>query len=471
MDDNAFWDVAMYNGGGRSAAGRGKDTDTDTDTDADADADAGACAGSGTDTDGGVDNEQVRQSETEAARIQTWHCIVPRSRGTSWGQEQEQELQMRQHQKEEVYVTISETRGDGVMDEVGAYLWPAALLLSAHMLLPRHRRTFQRASVLELGAGVGLCGLLLLQLKAATADGASDPIPTSKGSVGAAEGAGGGGGGGGGGSIGGLCFTDIDPAVLSSLRRSVRAAADNLQVQVQEPPFHSHAGAAATAATTAGGLGDVEGGWATDGFRVEVALFDWQDVGRFMPDADAACSNNDNALGGSPSFGDYDILIGSALAYTDDHAVMLLNVLESLICGPGRCNEAHICQIVDRPGFARLLQLVEESPILRVQTLEGISDQVYGTAQGIGERQLPTVDGSSFFDKVFAMPLERVERAERAEGGAMPLELERAEGGGGDSLREREHEYAGAGANANAYRRGLLKASRDSFRIVIIVAA
>jgi hypothetical protein len=60
-------------------------------------------------------------------------------------------------------VQINESRSNGVLDIIGGELWEGSLLLCAYII--RHQEKFLECSVLELGSGVSLPGLLLAALK------------------------------------------------------------------------------------------------------------------------------------------------------------------------------------------------------------------------------------------------------------------------------------------------------------------
>lgn len=62
-----------------------------------------------------------------------------------------------------VIVDIIESQGNGVFDSIGSEIWEAALLLCAHILLKPSQ--FTNRTILELGSGVGLPGLLLVYMQ------------------------------------------------------------------------------------------------------------------------------------------------------------------------------------------------------------------------------------------------------------------------------------------------------------------
>ncbi|KAJ1392134.1 hypothetical protein B484DRAFT_408550 [Ochromonadaceae sp. CCMP2298] len=108
-----------------------------------------------------------------------------------------------------VSLSVSESRGDGVLDIIGGELWEGALLLCAYIL--HNPGLFLASEVLELGSGVGLPGLLLVALKSLSWAGA------------------------------GVTLTDNDPRVLAGLQRAL----------AQFEQGHSAAAATVTTATAA----------------------------------------------------------------------------------------------------------------------------------------------------------------------------------------------------------------------------
>jgi hypothetical protein len=62
-----------------------------------------------------------------------------------------------------IYVFLGEMKEEGCLSDIGGVMWEASVLLCCFVL--SHQEVFIPASVLELGAGVGLPGLLLAVLK------------------------------------------------------------------------------------------------------------------------------------------------------------------------------------------------------------------------------------------------------------------------------------------------------------------
>jgi len=249
-------------------------------------------------------------------------------------------------------LVIQEMRGDGVFDNVGGELWEASLLLCAYML--SHSDQFLQNSVLELGAGVGLCGLLAVQMKRrALSAPYSIPCAITTRAIGPEE----------------VCFSDNDPQVLANLCSAI------------EVLVHDEAAGAALRAET--GTPN-----ATDAaVPVSVVHLDWT---QSFP-----ASLRDR----------FDIAIGSALCYSVGHSAALLRTIRSLLLGLAssadtpassntgsrqesalesrtrpRCREIVIVQISDRSGFQSLLQALDEDSELCVD-VQKISQEMYAFAQ------------------------------------------------------------------------------------------
>ena len=99
---------------------------------------------------------------------------------------------------EAIDVFVGEMKNDGCMSEVGGEVWDASILLCCYILL--NQKTFLTASVLELGAGLGVPGLLLATLKLRCSDMHKriSKVPLRIGSV---------------------CLTDYDGQILDNIVR------------------------------------------------------------------------------------------------------------------------------------------------------------------------------------------------------------------------------------------------------------
>lgn len=117
----------------------------------------------------------------------------------------------------EMKVYLGEMKEEGCMSDIGGVLWEASVLLCCFIL--SHRQTFITASVLELGAGVGLPGLLLTALKrnyldqleaesGTEVDTERTLLSSTSTHVQAGE-------------VGSVCLTDYDSDVLDNLVRNI----------------------------------------------------------------------------------------------------------------------------------------------------------------------------------------------------------------------------------------------------------
>jgi predicted nicotinamide N-methyase len=196
-------------------------------------------------------------------------------------------------------VTVNEVRGQGILDNIGGVLWEASLLLSQYLLMVRQDIVYKR--VLELGAGVGLPSLLLVEMKLLHGD--HQPVHIS----------------------------DNDARVLRNLVHSINTnypdallgqdeGSDRYAIVEESSPL-----------------------------RVHVHHLDWADFA-----VDGTIGSSDHA----PPIFDVDIIIGSALCYARYHTCLADTMLHFLT--KGRCKEVIIIQIKDRPGFDRFLWRLEE---------------------------------------------------------------------------------------------------------------
>jgi hypothetical protein len=214
----------------------------------------------------------------------------------------------------DVTVRIRELCSEGCLNDViGGEVWEASFLLSAFVLLnPSLFSPGQR--VLELGAGVGLPSLLLLELRRRKRrEGEDIQAP------------------------GELTLTDNDSVVLGSLHTSA----------VEE------GGVEDSCKEKKGGDGDV---------ALSVRYFDWLEP-----------ANIDPSL--------HDLVIGSALVYSPEHAVALSNTVSHLLLSPtSTVSGIIVIQIGDRPGFERLQRLL--SSVSGVSfAAHAVSEEVYDLAQ------------------------------------------------------------------------------------------
>lgn len=169
--------------------------------------------------------------------------------------------------QEQCIVSTVETRGDGVLDDVGSELWEASLLLCSYIL--HHWTRFKRRNALELGCGVALAGLLYAQLHLLSCESTE------------------------------VSLSDFDGGLLGCLDVSIQR-----QFSVQS-----------------GADSETDAGGESARVALHTMLLDWREFSHGDDDelgADlhrrlAACSANHSRFG---------LVLGSALCYTADHACL-----------------------------------------------------------------------------------------------------------------------------------------------------
>jgi predicted nicotinamide N-methyase len=203
-------------------------------------------------------------------------------------------------------VHIRERCSEGVLNDViGGEIWEASFLLCAYILL--HLEQFSaEVRVLELGAGVSLPSLLLLELRRRSEEG----------------------------NAGELVLTDNDGEVLDSLHL----------LAVEEGGEDCPTGTP---------------------LSIRIRFFDWQYPTSIDPSS-------------------FDVVIGSALVYSPEHASALSKTLSHLLLSPGSAvKQVVVVQISDRPGFARLLRLLSN--------LKGVSFSAHTVGQDVYDLAQQTV--------------------------------------------------------------------------------
>jgi hypothetical protein len=197
---------------------------------------------------------------------------------------------------EPVQVKIRALDGDGVLCDVGGEVWEASICMSCWLLQQQQQQQQQlgvsdslstdgldwdwrQKRVLELGAGLGLCGLAL-----------------AKGVAGVR-----------------VALTDFDDTLLCNLLHNAR---------INVTDADEGGGNSGTNEGEAGGIVRVGAG-------VEVARLDWAD--RAFVDTDDASDASEKCTSGSSSNSivdeKFDYLVGSELVYAPHHAVMLASVI------------------------------------------------------------------------------------------------------------------------------------------------
>ena len=230
-------------------------------------------------------------------------------------------------------VRVVEIRGNGVLDSIGGEVWEAAVLLSSYIML--HPERFCLRTVLELGSGVGLPGLLLADLQMQV----SCSFETE------------------------VCLTDNDPRCVEALSEIVASRYID-------------------SSTLSGESKCDESG----SIKVSVAELDWLDYETILKPASAVDETDGFEECEQPKLLDkerFQVVMGSALCYSPYHSVLADALLYFL---QGKCEEVVIIQIKDREGFDRFLNRLVELDIRH--TVEVVSEDVYVTAQHISARSL-----------------------------------------------------------------------------------
>mmetsp|Transcript_12788 Transcript_12788/g.28099 ORF Transcript_12788/g.28099 Transcript_12788/m.28099 type:complete len:368 (-) Transcript_12788:37-1140(-) len=288
-----------------------------------------------------------------------------------------------------VSLSVSESRGDGVLDIIGGELWEGALLLCAYIL--HNPGLFLASEVLELGSGVGLPGLLLVALKSLSWAGA------------------------------GVTLTDNDPRVLAGLQRALAqfeqghsAAAATVTTATAATAATTAAAAAAATATTDVTAAEFPGSRGPRGPRgprgyvpVRVRQLDWSAFigsgdGAHTDDTVGAVGAVDDRVGVEGSVGvgvetgftgtrpprgwaeaagpiHTQVLMGCELCYAPHHAPSLAGLLQSCLAAGVR--EVVVVQMRDREGFRTLLELLSRRGV--AYSLEEVSGGLLATAQMI----------------------------------------------------------------------------------------
>lgn len=246
-------------------------------------------------------------------------------------------------------IPVVEIRGNGVLDTIGGEIWEASLLLCAFVLLQPH--LFLHGSVMELGSGLGLPGLLVSQLQ-------SFIRAPSKREV---------------------CLSDNDPRCVENLINLVKRCERNLE-HVEE--FHE---------TSNVMLSIVDLDWSSYAKQQNENLLCDNYSTHSVPDnGNTLAVNQETKLRISNNLLDnqrFQLLMGSALCYSPYHSCLADTALHFL---QGRCEELIVIQIGDRAGFSLFLSRMTDLQI--EYTVEEIPSIVYDSAQLIGHSQSPSVD-------------------------------------------------------------------------------
>ena len=249
----------------------------------------------------------------------------------------------------EISVGVIEIRGNGVLDTIGGEIWEASLLLCAFILL--YPNQFIHNSVLELGSGLGLPGLLIAELQSFV------------GSLSERE----------------ICLSDNDPRCVENLADLIRR-----RYTVHEDYFAEE--------TRKSNLPDFS---SCQESSVSVVDLDWTSyVSKVssLATSDTSSAHMSSLTGSAERESMLDsqrfqYVIGSALCYSPYH-VCLADTVQHFL--DGACEEVIVIQIGDRAGFNLFLNRLN---LLRISySIEDVPEIVYSCAQSIGETQSVNVD-------------------------------------------------------------------------------
>ena len=258
----------------------------------------------------------------------------------------------------EISVGVIEIRGNGVLDTIGGEIWEASLLLCAYILL--YPNQFIHNSVLELGSGLGLPGLLIAELRSFVRSSTEREI----------------------------CLSDNDPRCVENLadliHRRYGGAVDEDDIAIE-----------VTRSQTLDNCSSLKN-------CVSVVDLDWTSYISSVSSSvttdtctahGSSLSLTGNALENAverESMLDgqrFQYIIGSALCYSPYHVCLADTVLHFL---DGACEEVIIIQIGDRAGFSLFLDRLNFFQIS--YSIEDVPEIVYSCAQSIGETQSVNVD-------------------------------------------------------------------------------
>jgi hypothetical protein len=190
-------------------------------------------------------------------------------------------------------IGITPIRGDsGVLDIIGGELWEACFYLCAYIL--QHADLFVHSTVLELGAGLGLPGLLISQLKSLSLhrDAATAP-PRHEVDV---------------------CLSDKALELLEHLSSTIDLSLGGKRIAAGPSADKPSAGGEGGGASGGEGDGEGEGGC---GVRVQVRHLDWQ---AYVDISDCDWTLKPRHPEALMDGNQWDVVVGSALVYSPSHA-------------------------------------------------------------------------------------------------------------------------------------------------------
>ena len=257
-------------------------------------------------------------------------------------------------------ISVTEIRGNGVLDTIGGEIWEACLLLSAYILL--YPKSFMKSSVLELGSGLGLPGLLVAELQSYVNSQVRREV----------------------------CLSDNDPRCVESLVQLIQTRYNNTVYEDR--------------AIISEDSDEIEGRISRS--KLSVIDLDWsfyvpisrsatnitEDFDSFQQEALNVLSNAEHLKAEDTLVNEnrFQILMGSALCYSPYH-ICLADTLKHFL--DGACEEIIIIQIGDRAGFSLMLDRLS---FLQIEyTIEEVSEEIYDAAQLIGQNQSISLDTAS----------------------------------------------------------------------------
>ena len=259
----------------------------------------------------------------------------------------------------EISVGVIEIRGNGVLDTIGGEIWEASLLLCAYILL--HPNQFIHNSVLELGSGLGLPGLLIAELRSSVRSSNEREI----------------------------CLSDNDPRCVENLadlihrRYGDTVNEDDIAREItQSQPLDNCSFLKNCCSVVdldwTSYISTVSSSVTTDTCTAHGSSLSV--TGNALENA---VTERECLLDGQR----FQYIIGSALCYSPYHVCLADTVRHFL---DGACEEVIIIQIGDRAGFSLFLDRLNFFQIS--YSIEDVPEAIYSCAQSIGETQSVNVD-------------------------------------------------------------------------------
>lgn len=251
-------------------------------------------------------------------------------------------------------LSVIEIKGNGVLDSVSGEVWEACLLLSAYILL--HPNLFAFDSVLELGSGVGLPGLLIAELHSL--------VKSSKYRE--------------------TVLSDNDPSCLESLNQLILQQDSDRKGRFSDDCSKEMVGDSDLICDNV--LAVIELDWnAYTSSDINISDNDGSTIDPTRINGKNHTDTTDDlfdAVNVESISGRFKVLMGSALCYDDSH-ICLADTIKHFL--DGSCKQVIIIQIGDRAGFGLMLTRLEYLGIK--YTVEVVSEEIYDTAQQIGQKK------------------------------------------------------------------------------------